>query len=1440
LNGGNQLLTNMSFDELRSSGTGTKTTAGTTTVNDVFEIEAGVTFSGGGGITFLGDVSISGTFNGVASQTYTFSGDDWIAAAGSYTGDGTVEFNRAAGNQYIRQLTAGDFPVEFHHLTLSGNANVELGRLIGGIQHEGNVDLTGNLTVNNTINILEVFDYLIDNTSGTGTFSLADSEIIDVDGADNFPVNFASYDLHENSTARYWGTIDQAVRGVNYGNLDLDNASTKTLAGNVDIDGNLTFRDATLDASSNNYSINLAGRWDTNNGNEDGQFIARSGTVTFDGAVNQTLDIGETGTQDFNNVFVNKSGGNVEVATSNITILGDINVFSGTFDINGLRAAIAGNMNATGTGTYSGTGLYLLNATSGSPSIGTNGSIIGGSMEIDASGRNYELVSDMTLLSNLTITAGTLDVNGQTLSVGDAEDVVGVFGTLNVSTASQPGGTLALGNDVQVVVNPGASFSLVGTSAQPAIMTSTGTTDYRFTATGAIGNQSTVAAQNYVVEYIGTEGLFINANVNIDPTNNFSNGSFQNGVAGGRYLRIENTQDLTGANRMENVVFDDNPGGGASNIYKATASTGAIEVYNFSGGFSGEDFDEDPNDLITWIQPPTVTWTGAVSTDWFTSGNWDTNVVPTSTQNVVIPQTLNEPIVEDNLLVAEAQNLTLQVNARLVLDTDDMGDIDLRIGGDLTFEASASLISRGGDDDIEIGGSWLRLTNALFTFGTSKVTFTSTSGAESIDNSDSFYDLEINTVGLVSLAEDLQVANDFDLTSGSLDLLAHDMVVVGNFINAGNINARSRTVSLVPDDVAMRTIDPGASEFYNFVIGESSGSAASYQLIGDLLLSHDFSLLAGSLDLNTYDLLVGDNDGQQDDVIIAATLEIGENEALRLGDDGYLVVQSGGSLSLSGTDASNVATLSRRTSGDYEFVVETGGTFSADFFLIEYLAGEGLHLQSGSTLTSLSSGTFQNGTGSQYLRLSNDLGTDLTAADVDFNTGPTNNVRRNEAAGSNIIFEDAGGAFSGPTFEVDDGVAGTGEVQWTYTDPLATWNGSVGPDWHDPNNWTPPGVPQDNSPGPGNTVHIPGGLLTDYPVISGSAAESVSLTIFSGATLTIDAGQTLIVEEDLVNSGTMTVTGASAISAGGSWTNLGTFNAGTSTVTLNCGTDITVSGGLSFHNLTIDAAGTGTGSVFRTTAEITVANDFNIVDGNFEVTDAAHTVTIGGDLSVDATNGNFTDNLSTTTFNGANQSIGSASGSTITFSNVSITGGGTKTVNDPLDINGQLSVASGSTLSLANQSIAFSGAAWGIDGTLSAGGASQVTFDGSQIQVITGSAGSTLFDNMVINNTAPGNNDLQLNMDVTSRAGVNFVEGIVQSSGSNTLTFGDNATVSYDGVLDAFPIGTTPDENSFVVGPVVKVGDDDFIFPIGEGTRLARLGVSNLDDGGAVILTVTD
>lgn len=1440
LDGAAQTITNMSFDLLTASGSGTKTTGGTTLVNDDFEIESGVTLSGGGGITFNGDVTINGTLNGVASQTYTFGGIDWMAGPSSYTGSaGTVEFNASTGNQYISQLTSGNNPVEFNNLTLSGSANIELGRLIGGNQSDGNVDLTGNLTVNNTINQLEVRQYLIDNTSGTGTFTLADGEFIRVEGADNFPTNFATYDLHDNSFTYYYGTVDQVVRGgVEYGNFYMFNPTIKTLEGNIDVDGTLLFQNSILDASVSNYSINLAGRWDSNNGNDDGSFIARNGTVTFDGSASQTLDIGETGTQSFNDILVNKSGGNVEVATSNMSILGNINVFNGTFDANSLVITIGGNMNASGTGSYTSStiGRYFLNATSGTPTIGTNGSSIPGNLEIDASGRIYELTDDLTLTGSLSITAGTLDVNGQTLSVGDFEDVVDIFGTLNVSTASKPGGTLALGNDVQLVVQPGGTISIVGSISQTATVTSTGVTDYLFSVTGTGGNPGNIAAKNYLIEYVNIDGIYVNANTVIDATNNFSDGAFQNGFAGGKYLRIENTQDLTGSNRIENIVFDDNPGGGGTNLFKSTAATGDIELFNYSGSFSGDDFDEDPNDLITWLAPPVVTWTGTVDNDWFTTGNWDSGTIPTALQDVIIPQTLNEPIITDNASVAVANNLTIQINAVLKINTADPDPVDLQIAGDLTFEASASFESTGADDDIEIGGSWIRLSNALFAAGTSEITLNSTLGAEFLNSGNNLYDLIVNVTGSVALSTDLTISNNFTISAGTFDFATSNLTVVGNFSNSGTINAQSQTLSLIPDNTSTRTFDPGTSEFYSLVIGEVAGNSAEYDLSNDLTVNHDFDLIIGTLDPNTNNLDFGNSDALQDDINIAGAILVEANEAMSLGDDAIVLVQSGADVRFNGTNTSNVATLTRRTTGAYDFTVESGATFEASNFLIEHMDGEGIWLQAGSTLASLDDGTFQNGNdASYYLRLSNDLTSDLTASNITINSGPTNNIRRNEAAGSNIIFDDASGAFSGPTFETDDGDPSTGEIRWTFTNPLRVWVGGASTQWDDDDNWEDQGgVNPATFPTAANTVQIPdvSAGSNQYPLIDATSMNeaAASITIFANAELTIDDGQTLTVTNELSNSGTITIPGTTTgvINVGDSWTNNGTFVPGNSTVTFSSDEDVTVSGGGSFYNLVIDGAGAGAGIVFTSSAALDVNNDFSITDGEYQITDASHTLTVGGNFTVDDANATFTDNVSTVTFDGTTQNIGSsAETTTITFNNLTIAGSGTKTVEDQLDVNGDLSISTGTTLAIVNQALSFAGTGLDVDGNLTTGGTSTITFDANQIQVITGNVGTVDLDNVVINNTAAGNNDVQLNVDLNVNVNANFAAGVVQSSGSNPLTFVDNSTVSYDGVLESAPTGNATDGNSYAVGPVVKIGDDAFVFPIGEGSRLGRLGISS-------------
>jgi hypothetical protein len=317
------------------------------------------------------------------------------------------------------------------------------------------------------------------------------------------------------------------------------------------------------------------------------------------------------------------------------------------------------------------------------------------------------------------------------------------------------------------------------------------------------------------------------------------------------------------------------------------------------------------------------------------------------------------------------------------------------------------------------------------------------------------------------------------------------------------------------------------------------------------------------------------------------------------------------------------------------------------------------------------------------------------------------------------------------------------------------------------------------------------------------------------------------VVDNLTNSGTLTINGNGIITVGDNWINDGVFNPGTSTTTISSDTDITISGGNSFYNLVIDAVGTGSGVKFSTSSAMVILNDFTIVDGEFEVADANHTITIGGHLVVDDTNATFTDNLSTITFNGNNQNIGSASEvATINFNNLILGGTGTKTMEDKLILAGNLSVVSGVTLAMQSQILDFSGASFDIDGSLTTSGASTVNFKGSQVQIITGDVGGITLDNLGIDNSAIGNNDVQLNISVSVAVKADFVDGVVQSSASNALIFNDNATVSYDGVSEVAPMGITNDGSSYAVGPVVKIGDDNFIFPIGQGSRQARLGIS--------------
>jgi hypothetical protein len=82
------------------------------------------------------------------------------------------------------------------------------------------------------------------------------------------------------------------------------------------------------------------------------------------------------------------------------------------------------------------------------------------------------------------------------------------------------------------------------------------------------------------------------------------------------------------------------------------------------------------------IPPLDAVWTGAVSTDWFTAGNWQNNAVPTGTSVVAVPLTAQNPV-----LTADATAAYLRVGTGSGLD---LGGFVLTVAGNLDATGTMS------------------------------------------------------------------------------------------------------------------------------------------------------------------------------------------------------------------------------------------------------------------------------------------------------------------------------------------------------------------------------------------------------------------------------------------------------------------------------------------------------------------------------------------------------------------------------------------------------------------------------------------------------------------------------------------------------------------------------------------------------------------------------
>lgn len=378
-----------------------------------------------------------------------------------------------------------------------------------------------------------------------------------------------------------------------------------------------------------------------------------------------------------------------------------------------------------------------------------------------------------------------------------------------------------------------------------------------------------------------------------------------------------------------------------------------------------------------------------------------------------------------------------------------------------------------------------------------------------------------------------------------------------------------------------------------------------------------------------------------------------------------------------------------------------------------------------------------------------------------------------------------------------------------------------------------------------STANLPGNLTF-------GSTGSLTLDNFGEKDLT----GALVIENLSINSSSGTFdANSNTITVTGNWDNQANSNllSNPGTVTFNGADAQQIDGDNTFAAVNISTSSTAVtlGSGTQTTNAVTLASGTSLSLGS-------NTLRVGGTLDVDQ--GTFNAGLGTVVFTsatdpetqldaitvgtleidkGASTNTFDNDPATVTFTNLVLTSG--EYDGPDLNVAGNLSVASGASIDLTGITTLDLNGDFSVANTLDLSGLTSmnlagnfvnngtftppptVTFDGTSAQSVSGSS-TTDFSILEISNTDAGNSDITLNSNITVSNYLDFQDGIIVP-GTGTLTFNDNAVVRYDGVAETTPTGGSNDGSSFVAGPVTKIGDDDFVFPIGNGSRYARLGI---------------
>ncbi len=351
---------------------------------------------------------------------------------------------------------------------------------------------------------------------------------------------------------------------------------------------------------------------------------------------------------------------------------------------------------------------------------------------------------------------------------------------------------------------------------------------------------------------------------------------------------------------------------------------------------------------------------------------------------------------------------------------------------------------------------------------------------------------------------------------------------------------------------------------------------------------------------------------------------------------------------------------------------------------------------------------------------------------------------------------------------------------------------------------------------------VPAAFLTPTDgVFKVSGSFVLSNTFFTPAGYSIPAAGGLWLNNA---NATVTAQGSDVTLNGSLQITAGTYNVGTGTgddMRYGSGASLTIDGG------TLNVAASFSGTSSPTLETIT----FNMSSGTFLLSTFDNSSTSRENLEISVAGSSFTMSGGTIIIQtvGSDAAVNewdmragtiSITGGTLQFGNASTPAASTfeitslsttpnvviSSTNSPAlmlngvtTFSGNVTINTGATLNANGEDISVSGN-WTNNGTFTPGTTQTVTFNGAAAQTIGGTT-ATAFLGLTINNTSGG---VSLSQDVNVTGTMTFTSGVVTSTSTNTLIINDGAGAS----------GAS--NSSYVDGPMQKLGNDDFTFPVGD------------------------